>query len=296
MYFRLLLVVLLLASCTDHSSAGPPIPKPVVGTPIPPSPTPCLYSDAAKTEAVRLLGAATYERQHGNLSAAQDLARQSLASWPDYLDAKTFLGEVIPLVAATATAGALSGQAKPVGLPIVSASPRATCGTAALPAGLPVGGAATAAPLAAQSQTQSRAIPGLTGDAVQKMLKPLNLSCTRTAGMREMWTCQSATSSLQRIVTYSGVSPTQIQSIKGELVQYTSTPSDVVTLEFLSTVAMLPYKGADPSQARLWIAGQLPNAPNRIGVHAETTISGARFQILGPAIARALTIEGASTP
>jgi hypothetical protein len=59
----------------------------------------------ARAAAVDLLGQATSLRQAGQLRAAVDLARQALARWPDYDDAKRFLSEVEPL-AAQATAQA----------------------------------------------------------------------------------------------------------------------------------------------------------------------------------------------
>ena len=67
--------------------------------------------EQAKAEAVGLLGEAVSLRQAGQLGAAVDQARQALARWPDYADARSFLGEVEPQAAAQATAQARQAEA-----------------------------------------------------------------------------------------------------------------------------------------------------------------------------------------
>jgi hypothetical protein len=68
--------------------------------------------EQAKAEAVGMLGEAVSLRQAGQLGAAVDRARQALARWPDYADAKSFLSETEPQAAAQATAQARQEEAE----------------------------------------------------------------------------------------------------------------------------------------------------------------------------------------
>lgn len=89
-------------------------PRPTSFVPLPTAvPTPAV-SEQAKAEAVELLGAAASQREAGQFGLALELANQAVGKWPQYPEAKAFLGQVQPQATAaqgTAVAQATAAQA-----------------------------------------------------------------------------------------------------------------------------------------------------------------------------------------
>ena len=233
-------------------------------------------SAAGRVEAVELLGQALYKREEGNYGLAIELGRQAQAKSPDFAEASSFMAEVAPQ--ATAVQATAVAQA--------TASTRAAAAAQA-----------QAAVSATARANAARFIPGLTTADVKLNMERRGFRCNVLAGANSLsGLCQEPAPGLPtRNVSYIADSPTQVEHVSA-LIGNCPNALGAAAADLLGFVATLPYDGGNPTGARQWVEQQLARAPDRIGVHAETTIGGARFQIYGQACARGLSIRGLNAP
>jgi len=262
-------------------------------------------SAAGRVEAVELLGQALYKREEGNYGLAIELGRQAQAKSPDFAEASSFMAEVAPqatAVQATAVAQATaSTRAAATAQAQANAQATAVQATAVAQATASTRAAAAAQAQAAVSATAranaARFIPGLTTADVKLNMERRGFRCNVLAGANSLsGLCQEPAPGLPtRNVSYIADSPTQVEHVSA-LIGNCPNALGAAAADLLGFVATLPYDGGNPTGARQWVEQQLARAPDRIGVHAETTIGGARFQIYGQACARGLSIRGLNAP
>lgn len=124
-------------------------------------------------------------------------------------------------------------------------------------------------------------LPGLSAYDVTVNLEKQRFGCTSPDLNRPpvTWTCTRAEEdgSADYAVSINGNDSSHVKSVTAQAIMHGTTPhaaiaDGFIAADFLSSMALLPYNGADTDGARNWVK-------TNIGDGGETTIGGARFTL-----------------
>ena len=135
-------------------------------------------------------------------------------------------------------------------------------------------------------------VPGLTSADVRVNLENRGFKCRgpRQERTRVSWLCEDGSdSNVSYRVEYLGRHSTAIEYVTASVMQYGPVPSDLVAAQFLGYVATLPYRGAQPDQAREWVA-------TNVGAFSEQRFGPATLRLSGPARGRTLSLATHDSP
>lgn len=86
------------------------------------------------------------------------------------------------------------------------------------------------------------------------------------------WTCKNVNEERSLEVSVYGDGPTKITEIEAVVQNYSTKSLEEVGGEFLGFVATIPYKGAMPASAKVWVL-------QNINISAKTTFGKVTFEI-----------------
>lgn len=132
-------------------------------------------------------------------------------------------------------------------------------------------------------------IPELTAVDVYGNLENKGFTCEKRsmsqAPIYLVWTCKDSASDYDFTVEIFAGNSMQIYAINTTALNFTSKTNTIVSGDFLSFMATLPYKDAKPTEAKDWVK-------NNIESHDKSTvISNVKFSIYGEAKAKILKIN-----
>lgn len=127
-------------------------------------------------------------------------------------------------------------------------------------------------PGASKSQTPQdvKYIPGITAADVSVALEKKGF--TKMVGSDKNWIYNLQNDDYTINVFISGDSPEKIIQVKATFIFFTQKPVQKIAKDFLTPVITLPYKGSNPTYARLWFDKNINGESNEM-------IGGVKFMI-----------------
>ncbi len=131
-------------------------------------------------------------------------------------------------------------------------------------------------------------IAGLTVSDIASHLAERGLSCegpTPRGETMSSWECRASSDAegIEREVSIVGQDPERVRSITATVSGDGRMPPEEAAADFLGFVAVLPYEGADPAQAKQWVKENVTSG-------GKLAIGSANFELYGEERARVLRI------
>ena len=139
-------------------------------------------------------------------------------------------------------------------------------------------------------------LPGLAPRNVTVSLEQNQFTCTQVKKGTAYYerTCTRGVPSVQVFqVVISGQTPSVVDHIKASVLQY-ENPDPEIAIPILSLLAVLPYEGATPEDAKAWVESTIPTLSGESGGVEERRFGGVQYALYGPPTA--LTLEMGELP
>jgi hypothetical protein len=127
-------------------------------------------------------------------------------------------------------------------------------------------------------------LPGLSPSNVTVSLEEQQFTCTSVRKGRVYYerTCSRGVPGVQVfLVVISGREPFVVDFIEASILQY-ENPDPKIAIPILGLIAALPYDGATPEEARLWVENTIPVLSADPGDAQENVFGGVKFVLYGP--------------
>lgn len=132
------------------------------------------------------------------------------------------------------------------------------------------------------------ALPGLQAANIKVSLEQRGFDCTQaekfTTANIYNWTCQQETGSYLLQADIYGETLRTVDYVSAIALDYSGT-NGKLQAEFLGFIATVPYDGAEPDRARIWVERNIQNDQSH-----EMTFGGIRYSLYGRIAARTLEI------
>lgn len=127
-------------------------------------------------------------------------------------------------------------------------------------------------------------LPGLSPRNVTVSLEEQQFTCTsvRKGAVYYQRTCSRGVPGVQVfLVVISGREPFVVDFIEASILQY-ENPDPKIAIPILGLIAALPYDGATPEDARLWVENTIPVLSGDPADAQENVFGGAKYVLYGP--------------
>jgi hypothetical protein len=139
-----------------------------------------------------------------------------------------------------------------------------------------------------EPEPASMNIPGLTPQDVYLNLENRGFKCSepelRGAGNEVRWTCERQEAKDEYLVEINSSDANSVRVVEARVISYDPARADALARDFLGYVAIVPYEGAQPEEAKAWVE-------QNVGSKASAEFGGVSYTLGGKAGRRSLELE-----